>query len=40
MFIPSDTKNGKNRGRFDNHGLKNRVTFFGGNSVHIDAKYG
>ena len=20
MFIPSDTKNGKNRGKFDNHG--------------------
>ena len=37
MFIPSDTKNEKIRGRFDNHGQKKRITFLG-NSVHVDAK--
>ena len=37
MFIPSDTKNGKIRGRFDSQGPKNRITFLG-NSVHVDAK--
>ena len=37
MFTPSDTKNGKNRGRFDNHRKKNRVTFLN-NSVQVDAK--
>ena len=37
MFIPSDTKNGKIRGRFDSHGQKNRKTLLG-NSVDVDAK--
>ena len=37
MFIPFDTKNGKNRGRFGNHGWKNRIKFFG-NAVHVDVK--
>ena len=37
MFIPSDTKNEKNRGTFDNHGNKNRIKSLG-NSVHVDAK--
>ena len=37
IFIPSDTKNGKIRDRFDSHGQKNRITFLG-NSVHVDAK--
>ena len=37
MFIPSDTKNRKARGRFDGHGQKNRITFLG-NSVYVHAK--
>ena len=37
ILILSDTKNGKSRGRFDNHGWKNRIMFLA-NSVHVDAK--
>ena len=37
MFIPSYTKNGKIKGRFDSHGQKNRIALLD-SSVHVDAK--